>query len=77
MLALPGTAQTEKLLSREVLAAVKPGITIVNVGRGTTVDEPALVEALQDGRVGLAVLDVTSRSSRCRRTARSGRCRTC
>jgi len=59
VLALPGTAETEKMLSREVLAAAKPGITIVNVGRGTTVDEPALVEALTDGRVGLAVLDVT------------------
>jgi len=60
VLALPGTAQTEGLLSREVLAAVKPGITIVNVGRGSTVDEPALVKALQEGRVGLAVLDVVA-----------------
>ena len=60
VLALPGTAQTEGMLSREVLAAVKPGITIVNVGRGSTVDEPALIEALQDGRVGLAVLDVVA-----------------
>jgi phosphoglycerate dehydrogenase-like enzyme len=48
------------MLSTEVLAAIKPGATVVNVGRGTTVDEPALVEALQDGRVGLAVLDVTA-----------------
>jgi phosphoglycerate dehydrogenase-like enzyme len=59
VLALPGTDQTHKLLSREVLAGVKPGITIVNVGRGTTVDEDALIEALQDGRVGFAALDVT------------------
>ncbi|MEQ1737998.1 MAG: D-2-hydroxyacid dehydrogenase [Rhodoglobus sp.] len=59
VLALPGTAQTEKMLNRDVLAAVRPGITIVNIGRGTTVDEPALIEALADGRVGLAVLDVT------------------
>lgn len=59
VLALPGTEQTRELFSAEVLAAVKPGITVVNVGRGTTVDEPALVAALQDGRVGLAVLDVT------------------
>jgi phosphoglycerate dehydrogenase-like enzyme len=59
VLALPGTDQTHKLLSREVLANVKPGITIVNVGRGTTVDEDALIEALQDGRVGFAALDVT------------------
>lgn len=59
VLALPGTDETREMLSREVLAAVKPGITIVNVGRGTTVDEPALIEALQDGRVGFAALDVT------------------
>ena len=59
VLALPGTDQTHKLLSREVLARVKPGITVVNVGRGTTVDEDALIEALQDGRVGFAALDVT------------------
>jgi phosphoglycerate dehydrogenase-like enzyme len=58
VLALPGTAQTHQMLSREVLAAVKPGVTIVNVGRGTTVDEDALIEALQDGRVGFAALDV-------------------
>lgn len=60
VLALPGTDATRGILSREVLAAAKPGLTVVNVGRGTTVDEPALVEALQDGRVGLAVLDVTA-----------------
>lgn len=59
VLALPGTDETREMLSAEVLAAVKPGITVVNVGRGTTVDEPALIEALRDGRVGLAVLDVT------------------
>jgi phosphoglycerate dehydrogenase-like enzyme len=59
VLALPGTAQTERMLSREVLAAIKPGATVVNVGRGTTVDEPALIEALAEGRVGFAALDVT------------------
>lgn len=60
VLALPGTAQTERMLSREVLAAIKPGATVVNVGRGSTVDEPALVRALSDGRVGFAALDVTA-----------------
>lgn len=59
VLALPGTEQTERMLSREVLAAIKPGATVVNVGRGTTVDEAALVDALVDGRVGFAALDVT------------------
>jgi phosphoglycerate dehydrogenase-like enzyme len=55
---LPGTAATEKLIDAEVLAAVAPGTTLVNVGRGTVIDEPALVAALGDGRVGFAALDV-------------------
>lgn len=59
VLALPGTDATRHMLSREVLAQVKPGLTLVNVGRGTTVDEAALIEALQDGRIGSATLDVT------------------
>ena len=60
VLALPGTTETEGMLSREVLAAIKPGASVVNVGRGSTVDEPALIEALSDGRVGFAALDVTA-----------------
>ncbi|MEP6842214.1 MAG: D-2-hydroxyacid dehydrogenase [Pseudolysinimonas sp.] len=60
VLALPGTVQTEGMLSREVLAAIKPGASVINVGRGSTVDEPALIEALSDGRVGFAALDVTA-----------------
>jgi phosphoglycerate dehydrogenase-like enzyme len=60
VLTLPGTAETEGMLSREVLAAIKPGASVVNVGRGSTVDEPALIEALADGRVGFAALDVTA-----------------
>ncbi|MDM4762797.1 D-2-hydroxyacid dehydrogenase [Galbitalea sp. SE-J8] len=55
---LPGTALTEKLFSAEVWAAVRPGVTVVNVGRGTVFDEEALIEALRDGRVGYAALDV-------------------
>jgi phosphoglycerate dehydrogenase-like enzyme len=55
---LPGTAATRRLVSAEVLAAVRPGTTLVNVGRGTVIDEDALVEALRDGRIGFAALDV-------------------
>lgn len=55
---LPGTEATRNLLSAELLAAVRPGATVVSVGRGTVIDEDALVGALRAGRVGLAVLDV-------------------
>ena len=55
---LPGTDETRHLVSAEVLAAVKPGVTIANVGRGTVIDQEALIEQLRTGRVGFAALDV-------------------
>jgi phosphoglycerate dehydrogenase-like enzyme len=55
---LPGTVATEKLVGADVLAAVRPGTTLVSVGRGTVIDEDALVAALRDGRIGFAALDV-------------------
>jgi phosphoglycerate dehydrogenase-like enzyme len=58
---LPGTEATEGLLGAAVFDAVKPGVTVVNVGRGTVIDEPALIAALADSRVGFAALDVVSR----------------
>jgi phosphoglycerate dehydrogenase-like enzyme len=57
---LPGTAATERMVSADVLAAVRPGTTLVNVGRGTVIDEDALVGALRDGRIGFAALDVVA-----------------
>lgn len=55
---LPGTTQTEGLLGKAVFDAARPGLTVVNVGRGTVIDEPALIEALGTGQVGFAALDV-------------------
>lgn len=55
---LPGTSATEGLVSAKVFGAVKPGVTVVSVGRGTVVDEVAMTAAIEDGRVGFAALDV-------------------
>ena len=58
VVSLPGTAATEGLISAKVLAAAKAGTTLVSVGRGTVIDEAALLDALDDGRIGFAALDV-------------------
>ncbi|WP_426996077.1 D-2-hydroxyacid dehydrogenase [Pseudarthrobacter sp. N5] len=55
---LPGTPYTEKLFNRAIFAAMKPGTVFVNVGRGTVVDEAALLEALDNGQISYACLDV-------------------
>ncbi len=55
---LPGTEATAGLLGGAFFAALKPGATVVNVGRGTVIDEAALIDALRTGRVGFAALDV-------------------
>jgi phosphoglycerate dehydrogenase-like enzyme len=55
---LPDNASTRNYVNARRLACVKPGSRFYNVGRGTTVDQRALLEALQSGRVGAAYLDV-------------------
>jgi phosphoglycerate dehydrogenase-like enzyme len=46
-------------VSRALLTAMKPRAIFVNIGRGAVVDEPALIEVLQQRRIGGAVIDVT------------------
>ena len=57
---LPGTKSTEGLLGADVFEAVQEGTILVNVGRGTVVDESALIPALEAGRIGFAALDVVA-----------------
>ena len=58
VLSVPHTPETDGLLDAAALRALKPGVVLVNVARGGVVDEPALLDALRDGRVALAGLDV-------------------
>jgi len=55
---LPLTAETESFWNAERFARMKQGATFVNVSRGATVDETALLRALGRGRPGFAILDV-------------------
>ncbi len=55
---LPGTATTRHIVNARLLAALPPHAWFVNIGRGTAVDELALADFLNAGRIGGAVLDV-------------------
>lgn len=55
---LPASPSTVRFVNRDFLARVKPGATFYNVGRGTTVEQDALAEALVSGRLSAAYLDV-------------------
>jgi len=58
-LTCPLTPQTEKLIGEAALAAMKPSAYLINVARGRVVDEPALIAALNAGRIAGAALDCT------------------
>lgn len=58
MCVVPGDTGTAGLVSREVLEALGPEGNIVNVGRGSLIDEAAMLELLQNGGLGGAALDV-------------------
>jgi phosphoglycerate dehydrogenase-like enzyme len=58
VLAAPVTQSTQKMIARPQLAKMKPDSYLINVGRGALVDEPALIDALRDHKIGGAALDV-------------------
>jgi D-lactate dehydrogenase len=55
---VPLTPATHHMIDGSALARVKPGVTLINTGRGALIDSKALVEALKSGVVGAAGLDV-------------------
>ncbi|MDQ3226074.1 MAG: D-2-hydroxyacid dehydrogenase, partial [Chloroflexota bacterium] len=54
----PQTPETDDLLGAAELASLKPGAVFINIGRGTIVDEDALLAALRNGSIAYAALDV-------------------
>jgi phosphoglycerate dehydrogenase-like enzyme len=58
VLIAPHTPETENMIDRASFAAMKDGVAFVNIGRGQTVDETALIAALRSGKVAFAALDV-------------------
>lgn len=55
----PATAETQYLMNRTTFATMKQGSYLINCARGSLVDQDALVEALDSGRIAAAGLDVT------------------
>ena len=58
IVAVSGGPGTAGLVSKAVMDALGPDGILVNIARGSVVDEPAMVAALRDGRLGAAGLDV-------------------
>jgi len=60
VVAAPDTNETKRLIGAERIALMKPGARLINVGRGSLLDETALIMALQSGKLSGAALDVAS-----------------
>ena len=55
---MPATAETRGVLDRATIATLKPGAVVINTARGDLIDDEALIDALEEGRVGAVGLDV-------------------
>lgn len=60
ILAVPATAETDGMIGAAELAAMKSSARIINIARGSVIDQDALVAALQTGQIAEAFLDVTT-----------------
>ncbi|KAJ8608180.1 hypothetical protein MRB53_039778 [Persea americana] len=59
VIACPMTASTRGIINAKTLAVMKPTALVINVARGQIIQQDALIDALEDERIGGAVLDVT------------------
>jgi phosphoglycerate dehydrogenase-like enzyme len=60
VLSVPHTSETVGMIGSDQLATMKRGAVLINIARGSVIDTPALIEALQTGHVGGAALDVVA-----------------
>lgn len=60
ILAVPATAETEEMIGADELAEMKQSAILVNIARGSVIDQDALIKALQEKQIGGAFLDVTT-----------------
>ncbi len=60
ILVAPSTPETQKIVGKNLLAHMKPTAFLINLARGELVDETALMEALESGRIAGAALDALS-----------------
>ena len=60
ILAVPATPETDKMIGTDELAAMKPTAVLINIARGTVVDQDALIETLRNRKIAAAFLDVTT-----------------
>ena len=54
----PLTPETDRIINKETLARMKPGVVLVNVSRGRLIHTKALIKALKSGHIGGVALDV-------------------
>jgi len=76
LICAPETTETKHLIGAAEIAKMKRGARLINVGRGSLLDETTLVQALESGALGGAALDV-GRRNRCHRRVLCGTRRIC
>jgi phosphoglycerate dehydrogenase-like enzyme len=59
ILAVPATPETDKMIGADELAAMKKSATLINIARGSVIDQAALIDALDNRKIAGAFLDVT------------------
>ena len=58
VICVPDTKETKNMIDRKAFKSLKPGVIIINIGRGSVIDEGEMIKVLRSGKIGTAHLDV-------------------